>query len=353
MKKTKREKTPAALPIPKNKKPVAGRTAQKSRKAASVKDGFNAVWIDLLPRLSARFKNPEVFREAYQRLFLMGFKPALAPEDKDEFDLCNVLCGNWEVEADPLEGHYAPGTKSKPKVRKARFTRKAKPLPIQVSFEPMHNDNRKNGQPFYLNPTFTYPSKDWIEGIRKVKTIGPKKTPAVFWLKALAEEENRKARKKPLPVSIPDDEPNDELRLALLALEFDCRAELGDLCQRALTDSDPQAFQRLERFCQAVRRLRAKLSEDQEECVKLTKDQWERIIQARRFIECFERLCFEKGFPPTKGELREACGFDVPGFREGERKPMDEVQFRNDFINKYGLHWLPTEDRWGKPRKRC
>jgi hypothetical protein len=136
-------------------------------------------------------------------------------------------------------------------------------------------------------------------------------------------------------------------------LEFDCRAELGDLCQRAMTDSDPQAFQRLERFCQAVRLLRAKLSEDQEECVKLTKDQWERIIQARRFIECFERLCFEKGFPPTKGELRQACGFDVPGFREGERKPMDEVQFRNDFINKYGLYWLPTEDRWGKPRKRC
>lgn len=37
MKKTKRKKTPAALPIPKNKKPVAGRTAQKSRKAAPVK----------------------------------------------------------------------------------------------------------------------------------------------------------------------------------------------------------------------------------------------------------------------------------------------------------------------------
>lgn len=37
MKKTKREKTPAALPIPKNKKPVGGRTAQKSRKAAPAK----------------------------------------------------------------------------------------------------------------------------------------------------------------------------------------------------------------------------------------------------------------------------------------------------------------------------
>lgn len=313
--------------------------------SAPIQTDWDLAWDDLLPRLSARFKNPEVFREAYQRLFLMGFKPALAPEDKDEFDLCNVLCGQWEIEADPLEGHFAPGTKSKPKVRKARFPRKAKPLPIQVSFEPMHNGK--------LNPTFTYPNKDWIEGIRKVKTIGPKKTPAVFWLKALAEEENRKARKKPLPVSIPDDEPNDELRLALLALEFDRRAELGDLCQRALTDSDPEAFQRLERFCQAARLLRANFTEDQKECVKLTKDQWERITQARRFIECFERLCFEKGFPPTKGELRQACEFDVPGFREGERKPMDAVQFRNDFINKYGLYWLPTEDRWGKPRKRC
>jgi hypothetical protein len=37
MKKTKRKKTPAALPIPKNKKPVAGRTAQKTRKAVSAK----------------------------------------------------------------------------------------------------------------------------------------------------------------------------------------------------------------------------------------------------------------------------------------------------------------------------
>jgi hypothetical protein len=166
MKKTKRNKTPAVLPVPKNKKPVAGRTAQKSRKAASAKDAFNEVWIDLLPRLSARFKNPEVFREAYQRLFLMGFKPALAPEDKDEFDLCNVLCGHWDIN---------------------------KPLPIQVSFEPMHNG--KLNSPFDLNPTFTYPNKDWVEGIRKVKTKGPKKTPAVFWLKAFAEEENLKAKK--------------------------------------------------------------------------------------------------------------------------------------------------------------
>jgi hypothetical protein len=38
MKKTKREKTPAALPIRKNKKPVAGRTAQKTSKGAPVKE---------------------------------------------------------------------------------------------------------------------------------------------------------------------------------------------------------------------------------------------------------------------------------------------------------------------------
>lgn len=43
MKKTKRKKTPAALPIPKNKKPVAGRTAQKGRKAAPVKEGENPI----------------------------------------------------------------------------------------------------------------------------------------------------------------------------------------------------------------------------------------------------------------------------------------------------------------------
>jgi hypothetical protein len=43
MKKTKREKTPAALPIPKKKKPVAGRTAQKTRKAAPVKEGKNPI----------------------------------------------------------------------------------------------------------------------------------------------------------------------------------------------------------------------------------------------------------------------------------------------------------------------
>jgi hypothetical protein len=308
---------------------------KKTHKVISgpIQTDWDLAWDDLLPRLSTRFKNPEVFREAYQRLFLMGFKPALAPEDKDEFDLCNVLCGHWEIN---------------------------KPLPIQVSFEPMHNG--KLNSPFALNPTFTYPNKDWIEGIRKVKTKGPKKTPAVFWLKAFAEEENLKAKKnapkkegkkKTLPVSIPEDEPNDELRLALLALEFDRRAELGDLCQRALTDSDPEAFQRLERFCQAARLLRANFTEDQKECVKLTKDQWERITQARRFIECFESLCLKHCVPPTKRELREACGFYVPGFREGEMKPMDEVQFRNDFLNRYGLYWLPSENRWGKPRKRC
>jgi hypothetical protein len=189
----------------------------------------------------------------------------------------------------------------------------------------MHNGNRKS-QPFYLNPTFTYPNKDWIEAIRKVKTIGPKKTSSVHWLKAIGDEE-----------------PSDELRLALQALEFDRRAELGDLCQRALTDSDPEAFQRLERLWQAASILRE----------KPTKDQQERITRARRFINCFERLCLDQSFPPTKRGLREACGFDVPGFRKGERKPMDEIQFRNDFINKYGLYWLPTEDRWGKPRKCC
>lgn len=37
MKKTKRKKTPAVLPIPKKKKPVAGRTAQTNRKGAPVK----------------------------------------------------------------------------------------------------------------------------------------------------------------------------------------------------------------------------------------------------------------------------------------------------------------------------
>lgn len=318
MKKTKRKKTPAALPIPKNKKPVAGRTAQKACEAASAKDGFNAVWIDLLPRLSARFKNPEVFREAYHRLFLMGFKPAPAPENNDEFDLCNVLCGHWEVGADPLEGHYAPGTKSKPKVRKARFPRKAKPLPIQVSFEPMHNGK--------LNPTFTYSNKEWIDGIRKVKTIGPKKTSSMLWLKANGE-----------------DEPSDELRLALQALEFDRRPELGDLCQRALTDSDPQAFQRLERFWQAVSILHG----------KLTKDQRMRVKRARRFIECFERLCLKKGFPPTKRALREACRFKVDDPNPAKVRVMDEAQFRREYLNAYGLYWLPAKHPWGDSRTAC
>jgi hypothetical protein len=284
------------------KKPVA----QKAREAASAKDGFNAVWIDLLPRLSARFKNPEVFREGYRRLFLMGFKPTPAPENKDEFDLCNVLCGHWEIN---------------------------KPLPIQVSFEPLQNDK--------LNPTFTYPNKDWIEGIRKVKTIGPKKTPAVFWLKALAEEENRKAIKKPLPVSIPDDEPNDELRLALQALEFDRRDELGDLCQRALRDSDSQAFQRLERLWQVASILHG----------KLTKDQRKRVKRARRFIECFERLCLKKGFPPAKRELREACRFKVDDPNPAKVRVMDDKQFTREFLNKYGLYWLPVRHSWGDPRK--
>ena len=292
--------------------------------SAPIQTDWDLAWDDLLPRLSTRFKNPEVFREAYQRLFMMGFKPALAPEDKDEFDLCNVLCGNWEVEADPLEGHYAPGTKSKPKVRKARFPRKAKPLPIQVSFEPMHNGNRK-GQPFYLNPTFTYPNKDWIEGIRKVKTIGPKKTSSVHWLKAIGDEE-----------------PSDELRLALQALEFDRRAELGDLCQRALTDSDPEAFQRLERLWQAASILRE----------KPTKDQLERITRARRFINCFERLCIEQGFPPTKRELREACMFMVDDPKPSKKREMDDKQFTREFINKYGLYWLPVKRSWGDARKR-
>jgi hypothetical protein len=316
MKKTASQESPAISPLAGKGKPVAGRTAQKAREAASTKDGFNAVWIDLLPRLSARFKNPEVFREGYRRLFLMGFKPSPAPVDKDEFDLCNVLCGQWEIEADPLEGHFAPGTKSKPKVRKPLFPRKAKPLPIQVSFEPMQNGK--------LNPTFTYPNKDWIEGIRKVKTKRPKKTPSKLWLKALGE-----------------DEPCDELRLALLALEFDCRAELGDLCQRALTDSDPQAFQRLERFWQVASILRG----------KLTKDQRKRVKRARRFIECFERLCLKNGFPPTKRALREACMFKVDDPNPAKVRVMDDKQFTREFLNNYGLYWLPVRYPWGDPRK--
>ena len=112
MKKKTSSKLPATQPLTADKKGRAGRTAKKQRNSAPANEGFSAVWLKLLPRLSARFKNPEVFREAYQRLFHMGFKPAPAPQDKRDFDFCNVLCGHWEIN---------------------------KPLPIQVSFEPMHN----------------------------------------------------------------------------------------------------------------------------------------------------------------------------------------------------------------------
>ena len=132
-------------------------------------------------------------------------------------------------------------------------------------------------------------------------------------------------------------------RLALMALEFDRRDELGDLCQRALTDSDPEAFQRFERLWQAASILRE----------KPTKDQLERITRARRFIECFERLCLKKGFPPTKRALREACRFKVDDPNPAKVRVMDEAQFRREYLNAYGLYWLPAKHPWGDSRMAC
>jgi hypothetical protein len=328
MKKKASQESPAISPLAEKKKPVAGRAALKTREAAPVKDKFDAVWIDLRLRLCQRFKNPKVFREAYERLFLMGFKPAPAPQGKDEFDLCNVLCG-------------------------PEFPSKDKPLPIQVSFEPMQNGK--------LNPTFTYPNKDWIDAIRKAKTLGPKKDQSKLWVKSVVEKE-----------------PSDGFRLAMWAKEYGeapacldndvycydsfneilnkekpvpkpqkselsdrvCR-KLGLLCIDALHNSDPAAFNKFEQFLQAVSIIRG----------KSTKEQAERVSRARRFIECFERLCIKRGVPPTKQELRKACNFKVPDPNPTKRREMDEKQFTREFLNTYGLYWLPVRHPWGDPRK--
>ena len=64
MKKTKRKKTPAVLPIPKKKKPVAGRTAQTNRKAAPVKKSRASK-----PRAKKQGKSEETLPE-WERIVL-------------------------------------------------------------------------------------------------------------------------------------------------------------------------------------------------------------------------------------------------------------------------------------------
>jgi hypothetical protein len=292
---------------------------------------FDSIWWKLFPRLSARFKEPERFRAAYRRLFLLGFYPDPPPLDSEDLDLCNVVCGRMEL---------------------------GKPIPIQVSYEPMENGK--------LNPTFTYPNKDWIDAIRRVNTKYGKKNPSVFWVNAVGEGADR------------EKEPTDGFRLAIWAKEFGkpltgqseevfnydpskgilkkaahnprpqktassdrVLRKLGLLCLDALHNSDPAAFDKFEQFSQAVSLLRS----------KLTKDQAERVSRTRRFIECFEKLCLKHGVPPTKQKLREACKFKVPDPKPKKKRAMDEAQFRRDFLNAYGLYWLPTKYPWGDSRK--
>lgn len=111
MKKTNRKKTPAALPIPKKKKPVVGRTAQKSRKASPIKEGKNPIGGAKargqgLPEdppavdgvLPIRYKEPALLHKGDG----VGFTWNFIPLDASQRRARKVLLRQWVATQDPF-----------------------------------------------------------------------------------------------------------------------------------------------------------------------------------------------------------------------------------------------------------